>query len=563
MAEDKGINLPITQLSGLQINYKDSNSCLNPPIVTTIERNALINSNDPANKIKAGTIVYNSDDNAMQVFQGGDWVALEAGAGGDVSVNGATIVGNLAKFNRIDGKLIADSGIALAEVGTVKTNGIPTSRNLACFDGITGNLITDSGINVVPVVPVAKIANEVNATSLYRLSNLAALQFGNNTNIADTGVILVDGLTPITFQTQGTGVDAQVCTVINGELGAGSSSPSALLEINNTTGGFLHSRLTTAQRDALVTPVDGTEIFNITTKKLNIRSNGAWVELGDSSGGGITGPTVSTKNSLTFWDSETGSSVASSDITVSDYVIDAEQNKIKSTLNNVGNINFHSSGSNRRIYIDPSAGGGGSNPNQIFIDGDLEIKCLYTGMNMTAPSNDAAFSVVLLGGIGGQSWLTLSDSHGTLKILKPYTAASGTALSWQFPNTNGNSGQVLTNIGGGDTQWSNIGDVLTKPLVTSDSSVNISRFDNISHIIADTVNNNIVITIPQPSTSPYSDGNVGKIYTIKAIISNSRTVGVKWGIVENPEIVISSTTSTLTIISTGTTWTILSKTTTY
>jgi hypothetical protein len=313
MAEDKGTTLPITQLSGLQINYKDSNSCLNPPIVTTIERNALINSNDPANKIKAGTIVYNSDDNAMQVFQGGAWVALEAGAGGDVSVNGATIVGNLAKFNTTDGKLIADSGIALAEVGTVKTSTIPKDGNLASFDGITGKLISDSGINVVPI---AKISNEVNATPLYRLSNLAALQFGSNNNVADIGVILVDSLTPITFQTQGTGVDAQVCTVINGELGAGSSSPSALLEINNTTGGFLHSRLTTTQRDALVTPVDGTEIFNTTTKKLNIRSNGAWVELGAGGAGNVVGPLNSVENNIPTFDNTTGTLIKDSGIDI-------------------------------------------------------------------------------------------------------------------------------------------------------------------------------------------------------------------------------------------------------
>ena len=313
MAEDKGTTLSITQLSGLQINYKDNNSCLNPPIVTTAERNALINSNDPANKIKPGTIVYNSDDNAMQVFQGGAWVALEAGAGGDVSVNGLTVIGNLAKFNTTDGKIIADSGIALTEVGTVKTSaGNITNRHLACFDGTDGKLIADSGINVVPET----IANEVNATPLYRLSNLAALQFGNNTNLADTGVILVDSLTPITFQTQGTGVNTQVCTVINGELGAGSSSPSALLEINNTTGGFLHSRLTTAQRDALVTPIDGMEIFNTTTKKLNIRSDGAWVELGAGGTGNVVGPLTSVVNNISTFDNTTGTLIKDSGIAI-------------------------------------------------------------------------------------------------------------------------------------------------------------------------------------------------------------------------------------------------------
>ena len=42
MPIDKGTSKPITQLSSLQINYKDQNSCFNPPIVTTKEREALV-----------------------------------------------------------------------------------------------------------------------------------------------------------------------------------------------------------------------------------------------------------------------------------------------------------------------------------------------------------------------------------------------------------------------------------------------------------------------------------------------------------------------------------------
>lgn len=243
MPIDKGTTLPITQVTGLQINYKDENSCLNPPIVTTEERNKLVNSNDPKKPIKDGTIVFNSDTNVMEFYQGSTdtWKSAVKG-NGDVVGPEKSINDRIAVFNGIDGKKINDGGITIAALQAVN------SKDKA-----------------------------INATPLYKMSNLGALQFGSNDNVADTGVILVDGLIPVMFQTQGTGVDAQVCTIINGELGAGSSSPSALLEINSTSGGFLLSRLTTDQINALVSPKDGMVVYDTTLKQTRFRQNGQWV----------------------------------------------------------------------------------------------------------------------------------------------------------------------------------------------------------------------------------------------------------------------------------------------
>lgn len=63
---------------------------------------------------------------------------------------------------------------------------------------------------------------------------------------------------------------------------AASSTPintSATLEIGGTTGGLLHSRLTTAQRDAISSPADGLMIYNTDTGKFQGRASGAWVDL--------------------------------------------------------------------------------------------------------------------------------------------------------------------------------------------------------------------------------------------------------------------------------------------
>jgi len=78
-----------------------------------------------------------------------------------------------------------------------------------------------------------------------------------------------------------------------GSVGIGTSTPaaSALVEITSTSKGFLPPRMTTAQRDAITSPVAGLTIYN-TSKNCNETYNGSsWVSnthyIGESYGGGI------------------------------------------------------------------------------------------------------------------------------------------------------------------------------------------------------------------------------------------------------------------------------------
>ncbi len=54
--------------------------------------------------------------------------------------------------------------------------------------------------------------------------------------------------------------------------------PSAMLDVSSTTKGFLPPRMTTAERDAIVSPASGLTIFNTTTGCLNYSQNGNWYE---------------------------------------------------------------------------------------------------------------------------------------------------------------------------------------------------------------------------------------------------------------------------------------------
>lgn len=60
--------------------------------------------------------------------------------------------------------------------------------------------------------------------------------------------------------------------------GADIADASAALEIESTTKGFLNARMTTTQRNA-ITAMNGLQIYNTTTDKLQIYAAGVWVDL--------------------------------------------------------------------------------------------------------------------------------------------------------------------------------------------------------------------------------------------------------------------------------------------
>ncbi len=80
------------------------------------------------------------------------------------------------------------------------------------------------------------------------------------------------GTTDTTFSFQvhnSTGTNNSLVVRDDSTIGVGTSSPdsSAQLDIVSTTRGFLPPRMTTTQRDAIISPAEGLVIYNSTTKK--------------------------------------------------------------------------------------------------------------------------------------------------------------------------------------------------------------------------------------------------------------------------------------------------------
>jgi len=69
-----------------------------------------------------------------------------------------------------------------------------------------------------------------------------------------------------------------------GRIGINAEVPdlSAALEIESTTMGFLQTRMTTTQRNAISTPPEGLQVYNLTTSKMNFYNGSTWEEITSS-----------------------------------------------------------------------------------------------------------------------------------------------------------------------------------------------------------------------------------------------------------------------------------------
>ena len=65
-------------------------------------------------------------------------------------------------------------------------------------------------------------------------------------------------------------------TVEKGRTGIGTTSPQSILDITSTTKALLPPRLTTAQRDTMLSPQFGMVIINTDTKKINLYNGSTW-----------------------------------------------------------------------------------------------------------------------------------------------------------------------------------------------------------------------------------------------------------------------------------------------
>lgn len=141
---------------------------------------------------------------------------------------------------------------------------------------ISGNSISSTNAN-------GSIFFAPNGSGVLRTDNLsfdgntiATLDTNGNLVLAPNGSGLVTSSNEVAFSTS---LAVGQGTVANSK---------AVLELVSTTKSFLPPRMSTAQRDAILTPPEGSTIYNTTTQSLNYYDGATWSEVGTGSGGGGT-----------------------------------------------------------------------------------------------------------------------------------------------------------------------------------------------------------------------------------------------------------------------------------
>ena len=224
-------------------------------------------SPDAKMDIKDGHILVKQSTNTTQenILLQGSGYELNGTLYGNVSIrsnyNNATNAGSLNFYS------------ASSSTNTTERMRIDSEGNVGLGTANTA-MPSGKGINIYDT-NVARV-NLKNNTSGDGVNDGATMAFNANGdffiyNKEATGLIQL-----------GTNSTTHVTLDENGNLGIGTVSPSAPLEVSSTTGGVVFPRLTTAQRDAISTPTDGETIFNTTTNVVESWNGSGWISNGVS-----------------------------------------------------------------------------------------------------------------------------------------------------------------------------------------------------------------------------------------------------------------------------------------
>ena len=190
----------------------------------------------------------------------------------------------------------AASGKSYLIISTSSSNGTVGAGGLGIFDGTDYRFVIKNGnVGIGETSPISRLqikgSGSTSATTSLLVQNSAGTELFrvyDNTGIVGAGArfgdvivgnyvfngtnireISVNANALVMQATQGTGV----------VMGTTTLDASAFLQVNSTTRGFLPPRMTTAQRNAIASPVNSLIVFDTDLQNICYRRDGVWVQV--------------------------------------------------------------------------------------------------------------------------------------------------------------------------------------------------------------------------------------------------------------------------------------------
>ena len=200
---------------------------------------------------------------------------------GSVSTSGAVGAGSID----VGGNVVADE-YALDQVGSSSSAvaiHAPATNELAIRTNSAERLRVDSSGNIAigttnpdsnmhieggGGLAVTKIKNTTSGDASVKLEN----------TVGQLAIANQDGKLNIIDNTSGS-PEERMTVDTSGNIGIGTTSPLAPLDVTSTTGGVIMPRMTTTEMNAIFGATDGEMIYNTTANKFYGRANNAWVAL--------------------------------------------------------------------------------------------------------------------------------------------------------------------------------------------------------------------------------------------------------------------------------------------
>lgn len=475
MAKDKGTTLPITQLNGLMINYDNNNSTFNPPSVTLAQRETLVNiaggnATDPiaANRVKEGTIIYNSSFAQAQIFQRGTWRTLAAFVPGSGNVVGpdSSTAGAISIFTDASGTLIGEytandkvitgSNLLINNTGAEGAAVASTASQVVVFRGTDGQTTIGAKNDAGEPILIGQVAlkapflsnrksktkaSQTLPTDITALSGIGVVDFSEGEGL---GFITCEEQQFITLNIQPLTLTQNILLTDDQE-DSDPSSPNynAIVEIRSDVGGFQLPRLTQDTLDNMIlNPINdlGLMAYN---KDNDVNApvfyNGeTFVPLGGGGGGSgdVTSTATSTQSTqIAIFADTTGKIIKNSGITISSNVISTVG------ISASGNIR-----SGNLSLVDDDSDGAVTLACSPITNGD------YT-LSFPGKIGSINQALSLIDNEGTLDWIPIGDGSGNVSVDVSETVGRAIPIWSSTDSTTLTSSPLVVNVFGGSGDY--------------------------------------------------------------------------------------------------------------